>query len=300
MKRLRRKSGASMMFVLAAMLLLMALGVSALAAAFGAFGARHIKRDENQLDLYAGSMERTLKAVLEDTLPDAGARIDGVLSGGLPTVTTLSGQVLKAAYDEAKASCYHPGTNPAGETETFTHSYGETFKLDSGDIDGMLLSLGLDTEGVEFEAEIRFALSVRCTPHKCADWEAEYNYWTIWTPPPPYVYVEFYRWRLTQNRVPQSAEITGTAEVTVTTAYSGGYAGAVLTDPLTVKTKTLYKFDGGRIDEQQQYPGRDIPRTEYGEADKPNCENIDLWPRSDMFLTDPGSWEVTGHERLDT
>jgi hypothetical protein len=53
-----------MLFVLAAMLLLMAIGVSALTAAGANFGARLSKRDENQLNLYMNSMELTLRTAL--------------------------------------------------------------------------------------------------------------------------------------------------------------------------------------------------------------------------------------------
>jgi hypothetical protein len=63
---LRDKRGASMLFVLAAMLLLMAIGVSALTAAGANFGAAVDKRNENQLNLYVNSMELTLIKALEN------------------------------------------------------------------------------------------------------------------------------------------------------------------------------------------------------------------------------------------
>jgi hypothetical protein len=56
--------GVSMLFVLAAMLLLMAIGVSALTAAGASWGARLNKQAENQLNLYINSMELTVRDLL--------------------------------------------------------------------------------------------------------------------------------------------------------------------------------------------------------------------------------------------
>jgi hypothetical protein len=55
-----------MLFVLAAMLLLMSIGVSALTAAGANYGARVTKQTENQLALLMNSMELTLREALDD------------------------------------------------------------------------------------------------------------------------------------------------------------------------------------------------------------------------------------------
>ncbi|MCL1807115.1 MAG: hypothetical protein FWG31_05380 [Oscillospiraceae bacterium] len=64
---LRKKTGASMLFVLAAMFLLTAIGASALAAAGTNRGANAEKRRENQLRLYVTGMEQTLRTALDAT-----------------------------------------------------------------------------------------------------------------------------------------------------------------------------------------------------------------------------------------
>ena len=88
-KILRSKSGASLMFVLAAMLLLMAIGVSAITAAGLSFGASIDQREWSQLDIYVSSMERTMKAALEAN--DMG---DCILDA-----KALTSHLLKLAYD---------------------------------------------------------------------------------------------------------------------------------------------------------------------------------------------------------
>ncbi|MCL2663353.1 MAG: hypothetical protein FWE83_08530 [Oscillospiraceae bacterium] len=65
MKVLRNKSGASLMFVLATMMLLMVLGVSVIAAAGYNVGAGVVQHNRTQLELYSSSMERTIKAAFD-------------------------------------------------------------------------------------------------------------------------------------------------------------------------------------------------------------------------------------------
>ena len=64
MQALRNKSGLSLFFVLGSMMLLLALGVSALTAAGAAFGARFAQQNRNQLELFVSSTERVLLASL--------------------------------------------------------------------------------------------------------------------------------------------------------------------------------------------------------------------------------------------
>ena len=88
MRVLREKKGASMIFVLAAMLLLMAIGVSAITAAGYNYNAGLAQSGRSQLDLYVSSMERTIHgALMEDTTGQA------VISS-----QELSGLILRDAY----------------------------------------------------------------------------------------------------------------------------------------------------------------------------------------------------------
>jgi len=65
MKLLKNKSGLSLIFVLAVMLLLLALGVSALTAAGLSQGAGRAQRERNQLEMYVTSMEHTILHALQ-------------------------------------------------------------------------------------------------------------------------------------------------------------------------------------------------------------------------------------------
>jgi hypothetical protein len=58
---LYNKTGASMMFVLASMALLMILGTAAMRVASANAGAWHAKRDFNQLQLYSDSIQRAIE-----------------------------------------------------------------------------------------------------------------------------------------------------------------------------------------------------------------------------------------------
>jgi len=88
MRVMRDKTGSSLVFVLAVMLLLMAIGVSVFTVAGLHLGAQLDARDRNQHDLYVSSMERTIKAALEATEPK------GALIGD---ARTLSGWIIRDA-----------------------------------------------------------------------------------------------------------------------------------------------------------------------------------------------------------
>jgi hypothetical protein len=79
---LTNRAGASMMFVLASMALLLILGTAAVRVASANAGAWHSKRDLNQLTLYADSMQRAIEGDLvsggelaERIISDAFARV---------------------------------------------------------------------------------------------------------------------------------------------------------------------------------------------------------------------------------
>jgi len=91
MRVLRNNSGVSLIFVLASMLLLMAIGISAITAAGLSHGASYMKRDRNQLDLFAGSMERTIKAALEADISGAPVSNSRSLGGAILCAAHKSG-----------------------------------------------------------------------------------------------------------------------------------------------------------------------------------------------------------------
>ena len=88
MRVLRDKAGASLIFVLAAMLLLMALGVSAITAAGYNFSASLTQRNRSQLNLYVSSMEQTIHFSLTGDVTDEY----------IVSVESLGGWFLKEAY----------------------------------------------------------------------------------------------------------------------------------------------------------------------------------------------------------
>jgi hypothetical protein len=113
-KAFQDKSGVSLMFVLAIMLLLMAIGISVVTAAGQNFGASLAQRDRNQLDLYVSSMERTLRAVLVESA------VGETMSGS--TVDSMTGRILREAYQNV-----YPST---------TGSYNVNMTLSSESPDG--------------------------------------------------------------------------------------------------------------------------------------------------------------------
>ena len=91
-KVLRNKNGASLIFVLAVLLLLLSIGVSMVAAAGLSVGTGAVRRVRNQLEMYIGSMEQTIKAAMMQK--EANITVTGV--------KTLPGQILQAAYISEK------------------------------------------------------------------------------------------------------------------------------------------------------------------------------------------------------
>ena len=85
MKVLRSKSGVSLMFVLATMMLLMVIGVSAIVAAGYNVGAGVVQHNRTQLELYASSMERTIKVAFDE---------EEVVGTLLTNSSTLGGRII--------------------------------------------------------------------------------------------------------------------------------------------------------------------------------------------------------------
>jgi len=116
MKVLRNNSGVSLIFVLAVMLMLMAIGVSAITAAGFSHGASVARHSNNQLDLYVSSMERTIKAALATD------------TAGKPLTDTqsLGGTILCDAYRS------NPGQHTLSYTITpsIPDDLGVTYTID--------------------------------------------------------------------------------------------------------------------------------------------------------------------------
>jgi len=100
MKVLRSRSGVSLMFVLATMMLLIVMGVSAIVAAGLNAGASAVQRDRTQLELYASSIDRTIRDALAVT--EAPNRM-------LSATQTLGGQILREAISNSEMFPEDPG-----------------------------------------------------------------------------------------------------------------------------------------------------------------------------------------------
>lgn len=79
-----------MVFVLAVMLLLMAIGISSIVAASANAGSGISRQISNQLDIYADSMHRSIMFSLQTSSEDEGKNIS--------SLHTLGGQILGLAY----------------------------------------------------------------------------------------------------------------------------------------------------------------------------------------------------------
>jgi hypothetical protein len=88
---LRGKSGASLLFVLACMFLLLAVGASAMTAAAAAKGAWMAKRDQNQLVLYDGSMQKLIRELLKKDGSDLVLAVISEMNGKIQYPTDFNG-----------------------------------------------------------------------------------------------------------------------------------------------------------------------------------------------------------------
>ncbi len=114
---LHNNSGASLMFVLAVMLLLMAIGTSALVAASAAAGSGLAKEGYNQQKLYADSIQQTIKYSLQignDPNPAKGDK-DKLVGSTI----TMGGKLLGQLYP-IKGTALPSGVRTFSFTPTLT------------------------------------------------------------------------------------------------------------------------------------------------------------------------------------
>jgi hypothetical protein len=94
---LRDKTGGSLLFILGMMLLLMAIGVSALVAAGASAGAALNQNSFSQLNLHADSVIKTVMYGIQENDADEGSRVDSA-EPVIEQPQTLGGQLVRAMY----------------------------------------------------------------------------------------------------------------------------------------------------------------------------------------------------------
>lgn len=97
MKTIKSNSGASLIFVIAVMMMLMIIATSTLVASGANAGAGASKREANQLNMYADSIQKSIMYGLQESDSDTGKNI---VSATDP-VATLGGQILRTLYNKA-------------------------------------------------------------------------------------------------------------------------------------------------------------------------------------------------------
>ena len=214
MKILREKTGMSLIFVLAAMMLLMVVGVSVITAASLSFGANLAGRDRNQLELYVSSMERTVRAALvEDPFDNP---IEDPYDDAIPGARTLGGWILREAYQRGpgRHTIDFPITLGVPEGCGAAYTVGISASMNVQIIEPVIETVweevwGADPEGLDGEENI-------------------------------IDYVE-----VVVGRSAQRAMINGTVTVTQSTEYQTP-SGA----RLSMTTKVTYRYSGGLIEER--------------------------------------------------
>jgi len=123
MKLIRDKSGVSLMFVLASMMLLLVIGVSAIVAAGLNVGAGAAQHDRTQLELYSSSMERTIKAAFER---------EETVGANLVDAQTLGGQLLSRLIADSDVFYQNALGQPAVASGAVIIDVNETIELAPG------------------------------------------------------------------------------------------------------------------------------------------------------------------------
>ncbi len=156
LKRLKSKSGASLIFVLAAMMLLLAIGGSAMTAASVSHGTVLEKRALNQLNLLADSVQRTVGSLLTGTITPAEVNDSGTLVG------MIVDEIQKAIDTRLTDGSLNPGRGVTVTVPSLTFSMGATLS-----IPGLPENLGSNPVNLIIDVNCN---SASYTPYKGEEW----------------------------------------------------------------------------------------------------------------------------------
>jgi len=260
MKVMRDKAGISLIFVLAAMWLLMALGVSAITAAGMNVGAGVAQRDRNQLELYASSMERTVKAAFDGAADKNGGNT--VVYNINDDADTLGRLILREAFNKSFFADDSSGfIAPPESGDEMQYEY----TLDT-DIFSFTPVITVDSEDIEavYHIEINGEVCFKTYPYK--------RYKKIYD---KYVMAgEEYATPLTAMIAANEIVVTQTTEYPA----PGG-------EHLSKTTETTYRYEGGYL-------------VELWEPDGPDLEYRDVLSVDNILIRDPDKWKVIKHETI--
>ena len=211
---LKSKKGASLVLVVAVMFFLLALSTAAFTAAGINRGAGQAQRDRNQLELYASSMERTVRYALEQgwAIEDADVESLGDTLGGV-----LLLEVYKNRFDPA----YTDGT----------------ILVD--------MTIASDDIGVPsaFSGQVKYTIHI--TSASAANTETFY----FIDNPRDSCEVDIDGFVLHDYCVPRSVLMSGELRVTITTVYDIPAEDTLPRESISMETATTYRISGIRIEE---------------------------------------------------
>lgn len=232
------------MYVLATMMLLMAIGVSAITAAGFNVGAGVVQRNRTQLEMYSSSMERTLMAALN--VPETNGT---QLSDG-STLNTLSGKII---YNALVSSELFPDFNasplPTAPYDQITQGSNIIDSFDIMNIGVTLLAAAVT--GVDYTITVTATretaagteigtLTINVSPYQRYSYKeffAGYDTDGV-TPLPPLVVEEL----ATPLEITISGEIT-LMQLTTYAAPGGGIAAGGIAANLLTVIETTYKIN---------------------------------------------------------
>ena len=210
-KFINNRSGASMLLVLSVMLMLMAIGVSALTAAGLNHGASIAQRSRAQNELLVSSMERTVKAAL-DAVP---ASVESLVNP-----STLTGRIL------SEIDWSVPDFGPGGSFVTYPYDHGFGFTM-TADAPG---------DNITYDFEVSIRLTVQAFPY--VRYESG-TYDEFVTLPDGTVDVIEVNWEI--DAEPLQAMINGEIRVVQEMRNAG---------QLIMITRTDYQYSGGMVEER--------------------------------------------------
>jgi len=272
------------MFVLATMLLMLAIGISTLTASGLSAGSVLAQRDRNQLNLYASSMERTILAALhieEHPSPD-------IMTDTLDDVDTLGDWILWYLFYghtcNADSDCADDCGSVLDRLEDAATASGE-FSLPQV---AKTLSFNIEVDAPVDDDSVSFM--VELSGHVTANVQPFRRFVPVGMEEPDDddddddYYEEL---PIPGNATPLSATVNAQVVVTLTTTYNGmvhrtraGEFGAGPTTDIGMITEATYKFSG-------------IVREYMLEETNENLPTL-----SDLFVIQSTGWELLRYEIL--